>query len=52
VLILLTAWVTEPPSGMSRAEVLARAGKLREAENAPFVEDFHIRRAIAELGGG
>ena len=51
VLILLTAWVTEPPAGMSRAEVLARAGKLRETENAPFVEDSHIRRAIAELGG-
>lgn len=49
VLVVLTAWVTEPPPGMARALVLERAGALRDAEGARFVEDAHIRRAIAEL---
>ena len=52
VLVLLVAWMTEPPPGMSRARVLARAGELREAQNAPFMEDSHIQQAIAELSGG
>ncbi len=52
VLIVLVAWVTEPPAGMSRALVLARAGELRAALDAPFLEDSHIQQAIAELSGG
>jgi catechol 2,3-dioxygenase-like lactoylglutathione lyase family enzyme len=48
-LITLSAWVTEPPPGMDRARVLVRAAAFREAERAPFVEDAHVRRAIAEL---
>ena len=52
VLVLLTAWTTEPPAGMSRSAVLERAAKLREAQNAPFVEDHHIQAAIAQLAGG
>lgn len=48
-LILLTAWVTDPPAGLDRARVLARAAKFREDEGARFVEDVHVRRAIAEL---
>lgn len=51
LLILLTAWTSEPPEGMSRAEVLKRANTLREAQGAPFVEDTHVKQAIAELGG-
>ena len=51
LLILLTAWASEPPEGMSRAEVLKRANALREAQGAPFVEDMHVKQAIAELGG-
>lgn len=51
VLVLLTAWTTEPPAGMSRAAVLERAAKLREAQNAPFVEDHHIQAAITQLAG-
>jgi len=49
VLVLLTAWATEPPAGMARADVLARANALRESQGSPFVEDMHIRQAIAEL---
>ena len=52
VLIVLVAWVTEPPAAMSRARVLARAGELRAAQDAPFLEDSHIRDAIAELREG
>ncbi|MEX2230228.1 MAG: VOC family protein [Dehalococcoidia bacterium] len=48
-LILLTAWVTEPPHGLDRTRVLARAAQFREDEGARFVEDAHVRRAIAEL---
>jgi catechol 2,3-dioxygenase-like lactoylglutathione lyase family enzyme len=48
-LILLTAWVTEPPRGMDRARVLARAAAFRDMEGGRFVEDSHVRRAIAEL---
>ena len=50
VLIALVAWTTEPPAGMSRSAVLARAGELKEAQGAPFLEDDHLRLAIAELG--
>ena len=49
VLIILTAWVTEPPANLSRADVLRRAAALREAEQSPFVEDRHIEQAIREL---
>jgi len=48
-LVILSAWVTEPPEGMDRARVLARAAALRDEEGAPFVEDAHVRRAIAEI---
>ncbi|MEE8421444.1 MAG: VOC family protein [Dehalococcoidia bacterium] len=51
VLILLTAWTTEPPDGVERAAVLKRASELREAQDSPFVEDLHIKQAIAELSG-
>jgi catechol 2,3-dioxygenase-like lactoylglutathione lyase family enzyme len=48
-LILLTTWVTEPPPGLDRARVLARAAQFRDADRTPFVEDRHVRQAIAEL---
>ena len=51
ILIALIAWTTEPPAGMSRSAVLAKAGELKEAQNAPFLEDDHLRRAIALLSG-
>ncbi len=49
VLITLTAWSTEPPPGMPRALILARAAALREHDGAVYVEESHIQRAIAEL---
>ena len=49
VLITLVAWTAEPPPGTDRAAVLARAAAIREAANAPFIEDAHLRQAIAEL---
>lgn len=49
VLLLLVAWVTEPPAGMDRARVLARAAQLREEAGDSFVEDEHVQRAIAQL---
>jgi len=49
VLVILTAWTTEPPAALSHADVLRRAAALREAEQAPFIEDHHLQRAIAEL---
>ena len=52
VLIILSAWATEPPAGMSRAEVLEQANRLREAQGSPFVEDAHVRQAIEELSSG
>lgn len=48
-LILLTAWVTEPPPALDRSRVLARAAQFRDEAGARFVEDAHVRRAIAEL---
>jgi len=51
VLITLTAWTADPPEGLGRAAVLARAAALREADRAPFIEDAHLRRAIEELRG-
>lgn len=50
VLVILTAWTTEPPASLSRADVLRRAATLREAEQSPFIEDRHLQQAIAELG--
>ena len=49
LLLLLTAWATEPPPGMSRSAVLQRAQQLREAQGAPFLEDYHIQGAITQL---
>ena len=49
VLIALVAWSTEPPPGLDRAEVLARAGEIKDAQGASFVEDEHIQQAIAAL---
>lgn len=49
VLITLTAWSTEPPPGIPRALVLQRAARLRERDGSTYVEDVHIRGAIAEL---
>lgn len=49
VLILLVAWATEPPAGVDRARVLSRAAQFRQEEGAPYVEDEHVRRAIAEI---
>jgi catechol 2,3-dioxygenase-like lactoylglutathione lyase family enzyme len=49
VLLILSAWNTEPPAGLARADVLRRAAALRDADRAPFIEDTHIQRAIAEL---
>ena len=52
VLVTLVAWETEPPPEMPRAVVLERAGRIRDAEGAPFIEDAHVRQAIAELRQG
>ena len=52
VLITLLAWVVEPPEGMSRAAVPARAAKLRDEAGAPFIEEPQLRRAIEELTAG
>jgi catechol 2,3-dioxygenase-like lactoylglutathione lyase family enzyme len=49
VLVTLVAWASEPPAGMSRARVLARAAAIREQSGAPFIEDAHVFQAIAEL---
>lgn len=49
VLVILSAWLTEPPANLSRADVLRRAAALRDADRAPFVEDVHIQRAITDL---
>jgi catechol 2,3-dioxygenase-like lactoylglutathione lyase family enzyme len=48
-LVILSAWVTEPPPDVDRARLLARAAAFRDEEGAAFVEDAHVRRAIAEL---
>ncbi len=52
ILVTLIAWTAEPPPGLPRPAVLARAAAIREAERAPFIEDSHLRQAIAELSGG
>jgi len=49
VLIILTAWTTEPPESLLRVDVLRRAAALRESEQSPFIEDRHLQQAIAEL---
>jgi catechol 2,3-dioxygenase-like lactoylglutathione lyase family enzyme len=48
-LMLLVAWATEPPAGMDRNRVLARAAEFRAAEGARFLEEVHVQRAIAAL---
>ncbi len=49
VLITLTAWGVEPPSGMTRGLLLQRAAALRDQAGAPYIEDEHIARAIDEI---
>ena len=49
VLILLVAWAVEPPPGISRARILARAARFRDEAGEPFIEAPHISRAIAEI---
>ncbi len=51
ILVTLTAWTSEPPPGMSRPAVLARAAAIRDAQRLPFIEDTHLQQAIAELAG-
>lgn len=51
ILITLVAWVVEPPATMSRPAVLARAAALRDAQRVPFIEEAHLRQAIADLAG-
>lgn len=52
ILVLLTAWAVEPPPGVSRPAVLARAAAIRDAQRLPFIEEPHLQQAIAELAGG
>lgn len=49
VLITLTAWGVEPPSGMPRALVLQRAAAIREQDGSTFIEDTHIQQAVEGL---
>jgi len=49
VLLLLVAWTVELPPGLSRGRVLARAARFREESGDPFIEETHLRRAVAEL---
>lgn len=49
VLLLLTAWTTEPPAELHRERVIALAAQLREEESSPFIEDAHIKQAITKL---
>lgn len=48
-LVLLIAWETEPPEGMSLPQILARAARIRDRAGETFVEDRHIRAAIEEM---
>jgi catechol 2,3-dioxygenase-like lactoylglutathione lyase family enzyme len=49
VLLLLVAWTVEPSPGISRARILARAAQFRDETGETFIEEPHIRRAIAEI---
>ena len=49
VLITLTAWGVEPPSGVPRALILQRAASIRETEGAAYIEDQHVRSAIESV---
>jgi hypothetical protein len=49
VLLLLVAWTSEPPPGIDRARLLARAAQFRDEAGDAFVEDAHLQRAIAEI---
>jgi glyoxalase family protein len=42
-------WTTPPPPDIPQGDIIARAQAIREAAGAPFVDDPHIRQAIAEL---
>lgn len=49
VLVTLTAWTADPPPGVSRAAALQRASALRDREGARYVDDNHLRAAIASF---
>ncbi len=49
ILIVLIAWATEPPPGLPRPAVLAKAAQIRDAAGDTYVEDVHVQQAIAEL---
>ena len=49
VLILLTSWTVDVPSGMNRATILKLAGDIRNANGDTFIETSHIQTAINEL---
>ena len=49
VLLLLVAWTVDPPPGISRARILARAAQFREEAGEPYIEESHVSRAIAEI---
>jgi len=50
IMIELLTWITPLPQGVSQAEVIKRAQRLREEEGAHHIEDKHIRQALVELG--
>ena len=49
VLILLTSWTVDIPTGMNRATILKLAGDIRNLNGDTFVETSHIESAIQEL---
>lgn len=48
ILITLTAWTREPPTGADEAVILRRAAEIRDSAGTPFVEDEHLAQAIEE----
>jgi catechol 2,3-dioxygenase-like lactoylglutathione lyase family enzyme len=50
ILLEFLTWITPLPQGVTQAEVLARAQRIREAEGAYNIEDRHIRKALTEMG--
>ena len=52
ILVVLIAWATEPPPGLPRPAVLARAAQIRDAAGDTYVEDRHVQQAIADLTAG
>ena len=49
MLLLLVAWAVEPPPGVNRARVLTRAAQFRDDAGETFIEETHVRRAIADI---